>query len=365
MNRVMDAQLYEALMAFPFPGEVVGAISYGSGHVHETYCVHVHGANQVCTQFILQKLNTTAFKKPVELMENITLVTDFLRQQALDKGEDPDLYLTVIRTKDKTSFYQDSEGEYWRLYPFITNSISYDRIKFPAHFYESAKAFGNFQKQLAAFDASRLHATIERFHDTRHRLELLDRAIENNYAGRLDEVEAEIKFINEKRHYGSYLLDLYDKGYLPLRVTHNDTKLNNVLFDRDTGKAIAVIDLDTVMPGLSAYDFGDSIRFGCTQADEDEKDLSKIRFDQALYDVFCKGFMEGVDGALTRKEIEVLPWGAYIMTYEVGVRFLTDYLDGDKYFHIARPEHNLDRCRTQLKFLEEMERNWDQMQIRV
>lgn len=363
MVRNMNEQCIEALNSFPFAGEVVGALPYGEGHVHETYCVHIQGENTSCTKYILQKINTYAFKKPEELMENITLISDFLREQAMEHGEDPDLYLTVMRTRDQKSFFKDSKGEYWRVYPFIENSMSFHRIESPKQFYEAAKAFGNFQKQLSGFDAQRLHTTIDRFHDTRNRFALLEDAVQNNFSGRLEDVQEELKALNDRKDKAPFLIELHERGELPVRVTHNDTKLNNVLFDRYTGRAIAVIDLDTVMPGLSAFDFGDAIRFGCNQADEDERDLSKVRFDHELYEVFVKGFLEGTDGALTDKEIEVLPWGAYIMTYENAIRFLTDHLDGDKYFHITRNGHNLDRCRTQIRLLEEMEKNWDRLQI--
>lgn len=363
MNIEIKDQILEAMEAFPFPGVIVDVVKYGNGHVHSTYCLHVQTKDERRCKYILQKINHFAFKDPVGLMSNITKVTDYLREKAVGEGEDPKLYLTVMRTITGESFFLDSNQEYWRVYPFIENSTSYDKVISKEQFYESAKAFGNFQKQLSEFDASSLHMTIERFHDTKNRLELLDKAIELDLLGRVSEVAAEIEMINQRRDKASYLLDLYDAGELPLRVTHNDTKLNNVLFDKDTGSAIAVIDLDTVMPGLSAFDFGDAIRFGCNRAAEDEKDLSKVQFDRELYDVFVKGFLEGTDGALTRKEIEVLPYGAYIMTFENAVRFLTDYIDGDKYFHIERPEHNLDRTRTQLKFVQEMEKHWADMQI--
>ncbi|MFR9217118.1 MAG: phosphotransferase enzyme family protein [Ruthenibacterium sp.] len=232
----------------------------------------------------------------------------------------------------------------------------------PAQFYESARAFGRFQQLLAGYPAATLHETIAKFHDTRQRLANFEKALAADVCSRAKDVQPEAEFVMARKADCAYLMDLLEKGELPLRVTHNDTKLNNVLLDRVTGKGVCVIDLDTVMPGLSLNDFGDSIRFGANHSSEDEKDLSKVNFDISLYEIYAKGFLETAGGALTPMEKQCLPWGAKLMTLECGMRFLTDYLEGDHYFKTHREGQNLDRCRTQFKLVADMEAQWAAMQ---
>ena len=269
--------------------------------------------------------------------------------------------LNIIPAKDGKPYFVDSKGEYWRSYKFITDAKCCDQVEKPEDFYESALAFGNFQRLLADYPADTLHETIRGFHDTRARFEVFRQAVEKDVCGRADSVQKEIEFVLSHEDVANVFGKIQENGEVPLRVTHNDTKLNNIMIDKATGKGICVIDLDTVMPGLAMNDFGDSIRFGASTAAEDEQDLSKVSCSMELFEIYVKGFLEGCGGSLTPREVELLPMGAKVMTYECGMRFLTDYLEGDHYFKIHREGHNLDRARTQFKLVEDMENKWDTM----
>ena len=307
-------------------------------------------------------MSTSIFKKPLELMENVSGVTAWLRKKIIENGGDPEREtLTLVKSNDGLPYFVDSTGEYWRVYLFIEGATCYDAVKDDNDFYQSAVAFGHFQRLLADYPAETLHETIKDFHNTPDRLEKFKKAVAEDICGRAASVQKEIDFILEREELTHALYDLQLDGRLPLRVTHNDTKLNNIMIDDETGKAICVIDLDTVMPGLTANDFGDSIRFGASTALEDEQDLSKVSCDLHLFDVYARGFIEGCGGALTDLEIDMLPMGAILMTFENGIRFLTDHLEGDHYFHIHREGHNLDRCRTQLTLVKDMQEKLPQM----
>lgn len=268
----------------------------------------------------------------------------------------------MIPTVDGKPYYLDSKGDYWRSYKFITDATSYDQVEKPEHFYQSAVAFGNFQRLLADYPAETLHETIKGFHNTKARFATFKQVVEEDVMGRAASVQKEIQFVLDREETADYFCDLLDRGELPLRVTHNDTKLNNIMIDNKTGRGICVIDLDTVMPGLAMHDFGDSIRFGASTAAEDEQNLDKVSCSMELFELYAKGYIEGCGGKLTKREIELMPMGAKTMTYECGMRFLTDYLQGDTYFKIHREKHNLDRCRTQFKLVEDMEQKWYTMQ---
>ena len=292
-------------------------------------------------------------------MENIQGVTTFLRKKIIENGGDPDRETLNLRpAKDGKCYYLDADGDYWRSFGFIEGATCYDQVEKEEHFYQSAVAFGNFQCLLAEYPASALHETIAGFHDTASRFETFCQAVKDDVCGRAAGVKDEIRFVMEHQEIAHVFGDLQKAGKLPLRVTHNDTKLNNIMLDDQTGKAICVIDLDTVMPGLTMNDFGDSIRFGASTAAEDEKDLSKVSCSMELFELYAKGFLEGCAGSLTDLEVSLLPMGAKVMTYECGMRFLTDYLQGDTYFKIHRENHNLDRCRTQFKLVADMEEKW-------
>ena len=295
-------------------------------------------------------------------MENIVGVTGYLRNIVIERGGDPEREcLRVFFTKDGKPYFRTENGECWRCYNFITGAHACQSIDDPKTFFNAAKAFGTFQCLLADYPSSTLHETIPNFHNTRSRFADFKKAVGDDLKGRAAGVQEEIDFVLSREGDTGILVDMLSNGELPLRVTHNDTKLNNILIDRDTREGICVIDLDTTMPGLSINDFGDSIRFGANHCLEDEQDLSKVNFDIQLYEVFTRSFLEGARGSLTPAELEYLPWGARLMTLECGLRFLTDYLDGDHYFHVSHPQQNLDRARTQMKLVKDMEEQFDAM----
>lgn len=330
---------------------------WGSGHINDTFLVESD------VRYILQRMNRSIFIKPVEVMENITGVTSFLKEKIRQAGGDElRETLTVIFSEDGQPLYQDACGDYWRMYYMIEDAMCYDKVETEQDFYESARAFGNFGHLLSDYPAQTLYETIPGFHDTKARFAVFQRAVEADVCGRAEEAAAEIRFYQEREDITGVLGQLQAEGKLPLRVTHNDTKLNNIMMDKKTRKGICVIDLDTVMPGLSVYDFGDSIRFGASTGAEDEQDLSKVSLDMHLFELYTKGFLEGCQGSLTDLEIAMLPMGAKVMTYECGLRFLTDYLQGDIYFKTHRKGHNLDRCRTQMKLVADMEAKWQHME---
>ena len=352
---------HEAIEGFKLPGELKECIPYGNGHINDTYRL-TYETPEGIKRYILQRMSQNIFKKPVELMENVSGVTSWLRKKIIENGGDPEREtLTLVNSVENLPYFVDSTGEYWRVYLFIEGATCYDLVKDDNDFYQSAVAFGHFQRLLADYPAETLHETIKDFHNTPDRFAKFKKAVAEDVCGRAASVQDEINFILEREELTHALYDMQLDGRLPLRVTHNDTKLNNIMIDDETGKAICVIDLDTVMPGLTANDFGDSIRFGASTALEDEQDLSKVSCDLHLFDVYAKGFIEGCGGALTDLEIDMLPMGAILMTFENGIRFLTDHLEGDHYFHIRREGHNLDRCRTQLTLVRDMQEKLPQM----
>ncbi|MDD7390868.1 MAG: aminoglycoside phosphotransferase family protein [Lachnospiraceae bacterium] len=362
-NTAVEKDIYskidEAIGQFHFEGKLIDKTPYGSGHINDTFLLRFSLPDGSVKKQILQRVNRIVFKNPVEVMENIQGVTTFLRKKIIENGGDPDRETLNLRpAKDGKCYYLDADGDYWRSFGFIEGATCYDQVEKEEHFYQSAVAFGNFQCLLAEYPASALHETIAGFHDTASRFETFCQAVKDDVCGRAAGVKDEIRFVMEHQEIAHVFGDLQKAGKLPLRVTHNDTKLNNIMLDDQTGKAICVIDLDTVMPGLAMNDFGDSIRFGASTAAEDEKDLSKVSCSMELFELYAKGFLEGCAGSLTDLEVSLLPMGAKVMTYECGMRFLTDYLQGDTYFKIHRENHNLDRCRTQFKLVADMEEKW-------
>lgn len=357
--------IQEVVEQFDFPGTLEACTTFGNGHINDTYRLSFQVGNQN-KYYILQRMNKDVFTKPAELMENINGVTSWLKKKILENGGDVEREtLNIVCTWDGKPYYVDSAGEYWRVYLFIEHATCFEQVEEDDDFYQSAVAFGHFQRLLADYPAETLHETIENFHNTPDRFRKFKAALDADACGRAKDVQAEIRFVLEREALTHVLCDLQASGKLPLRVTHNDTKLNNIMIDDETGRAICVIDLDTVMPGLSANDFGDSIRFGASTALEDEPDLSKVSCDLHLYELYVKGFTEGCAGALTDTELDMLPMGAILMTFECGIRFLTDYLEGDHYFKIHREGQNLDRCRTQFKLVKDMEEKLPQMKAIV
>ena len=356
--------LEDAIYAFGFGQKCSYVKPFGEGHINETYAVYMQEEDgSDVPQYVLQRLNINVFKNPSQVMENIFGVTEFLREVIREEGGDVDREtLSYIKTKSGETYFEDAQGQPWRCLHFISNSVCYQTVEEPDQFYQSAKSFGHFLKQLGNYPAESLHETIPQFHDTVKRFRDFAKAVKKDVKNRSRSCKKEIAFALEREEDCGVLMEQLNKELLPLRVTHNDTKLNNILFDSDTNKGLCIIDLDTIMPGLAANDFGDSIRFGASTAEEDEKDLEKVHFDIHLYELYVKGYLEMAKDVLTPAEIESLPWGARLMTLECGMRFLTDYLQGDVYFKTAYPEHNLVRARTQFKLVKEMEEQFEAMQ---
>lgn len=346
---------------FRIDGDILKFETYGDGHINDTYLITVRFCDKE-KRYILQRINHNLFKNVDRLMENIVSVTDFLRRKITERGGDPEREtLTVIKAKDGKPYYFDGEN-YFRLYYFIESATSYSKVEKPEHFYESAVAFGHFANLLAEFDATNLYESIPYFHDTAKRYDDLLLAIDKNVVGRKGEVKEEIEFALANKEMAYSIVDKLLDGELPYKVTHNDTKLNNVMIDDATGKAICVIDLDTIMPGSILYDFGDAIRFGCNTSEEDESDFSKIKCDLGLFEEYVKGYLSALGDSVSKAEIDNLALSALVMTYECGMRFLTDYLNGDTYFKIKYPQHNLVRAKSQFALFKDMKKNYGKMQ---
>lgn len=345
---------------FGIDGELKETKTLTDGHINTTVLA-VFGNGEDSEKYLVQKINTNVFKDQDALMRNIVNVTHFLRKKIRAAGGDPEREtLHFLKTPDGGLYYNDESG-CWRIYRFIDDSYTYNMIDSTKVFCNAGESFGKFQKLLNDYPSETLLETIPDFHNTPKRVENLEKSVKADVRSRADGVRAEIEFALSRKSKAGIALDLCERGEIPLRVTHNDTKLNNILFDAKTHKGLCVIDLDTIMPGLSLYDFGDAIRFGAKTADEDEPDLSKVSISLPLYEAYTKGYLSSCAAALTRAEIDSLAFSAFLMTYECGVRFLTDYLDGDVYFRTAYPEHNLVRARNQFKMVEEIEKNLDEM----
>ena len=344
--------MISAVNQFRLQGAPIQCERFGNGHINETSLLVTDAPHL----YILQKINGHVFRDVPALMRNISLVTSHLRK----KDGNPRHVLTLVPTRDGADFIEEG-GAYYRLYEYITDSLCLSRAETAEDFKQSGVAFGRFQTWLADFPAEMLSETIPRFHDTADRYALFEAALVADVAGRKKAAGPEIDFYLSRAKEAPRLMRKRAEGLLPLRVTHNDTKLNNVMLSRQTRSPLCVIDLDTVMPGLVANDFGDAIRFGASTAAEDETELARVSLSLELYEAFAKGFLSACGKSLTGAEIQSLPLGAKLMTLECGVRFLTDYLSGDTYFHTAHSEHNLNRCRTQMKLVQDMEAKWERM----
>lgn len=355
--------LEDAIYAFGFGQKCSYVKPFGEGHINETYAVYMPVEDGEELTYILQRVNSNVFKDPAGVMENIFGVTEYLRNVVREEGGDPDREtLFYMKTKDGFNYFEDGDGEPWRCAGFIADSVCYQLVEKPEQFYQSASSFGHFLKQLKDYPAEQLHETIPDFHNTVKRFEAFEKALKRDIKNRSVSCKKEIQFVLNRKADCSVLVEQQENGQLPLRVTHNDTKLNNILFDAHTGKGLCIIDLDTIMPGLAANDFGDSIRFGAATAAEDEPNLDLVHFDIHLYEAYVKGYLEETKDVLTEEEVRSLPWGARLMTLECGIRFLTDYLQGDTYFKTAYSNHNLVRARTQFQLVAEMEQQFEQMQ---
>ena len=349
-------QIEKAAFAFQTDSAPVECKAFGHGHINNTFCVTTESGSK----YVLQRINKYVFKNPIRVMANTSSVTNYLRQRV----EDPRMTIHFIPAKDGKYYYKGCDGEFWRMYDFVSG-FTLDMPESDEDFYQSALAFGRFQELLSDYPADTLYEIIPNFHNTVDRYVQFKESVDMDIVGRVEEVQADIDFLLAREEAGGVLQKMLTAGILPLRVTHNDTKLNNVLLDTATRKSLCVLDLDTVMPGSSLYDFGDSIRFGAATAAEDEPDTSKMTLDLHLFEVYTKGFLEAAP-SLTNMEVSMLPLGAYIMTLELAVRFLKDYLDGDLYFSkICYPEHNLVRARSQMALVADMEKKWTKMNLIV
>lgn len=352
---------YQILSNFNIDGEFVSCEPYGSGLINRTY-VAVYQTGCGRKRFILQKINSKLFTNVEGLMNNIKLVTEFNRDEIVKRGGDPFREsLTLVYTKDGKAYYKTEDDEYYRVYVFIEGAIGYNVVEKPEHFYESAVAFGKFAQLLDRFDSTQLFEVLPNFHNTVKRFENFKKSLSADKLNRAKDVKPEIEFALSQEKYVSTIVNLLKSGEMPLRVTHNDTKLNNVLIDTKTDKAVCVIDLDTMMPGSICYDFGDSIRFGCNPCLEDTPETEKVIFSMPLFEEYTRGYLSVFGDTITKVERQNLAMGAILMTYECGIRFLTDYLDGDVYFRLSREGQNIDRTRTQFKLVKDMHEGYDKM----
>ncbi|HZI31966.1 MAG TPA: aminoglycoside phosphotransferase family protein [Candidatus Binatia bacterium] len=341
---------------FQLHGEFISAAPHGNGHINDTYCVACdQGGTRV--RYIFQRINHNIFKNPVALMENIWRVTEHLGKKMTGKPEPTRRVLSLIPAHDNQPCYRDPDGNHWRVYIFIEKARTFDAVESTAQAFEAAKAFGQFQKMLADLPPPRLHDTIPDFHHTPKRFAALEKAVAADVANRAQFAKAEIDFALKHKALARALLD----AGLPERVTHNDTKLNNVMLDSTTGEGVCVIDLDTVMPGLALYDFGDMVRTTTSPVKEDELDLAKVRMQFPMFEALVRGYLTEAAEFLTPDEKKLLPLSGKLITFEIGLRFLADFLAGDNYFKVHRPNHNLDRCRTQFKLVQSIEQQEDQM----
>lgn len=356
----IDTEIIEVCRIFGIEGQLVDFKVMHDGHINTTYVAKYNDAGEI-KKYLVQGINTHVFKYPDKLMDNIVGVTSFLRKKIEENGGDPDREtLSFIPAKDGKYFYY-LDDKCWRIYHYIDDSYTIDIIKNNSVFENAGRSFGLFQKNLSGYPMESLFETIKDFHNTPKRLEKLRASAEADVKGRAAEVKDEIEFALSREADAKKILKLHRDGLIPLRVTHNDTKLNNILFDKNTNESICVIDLDTIMPGFSLYDFGDAIRFGGNTAPEDEKDLDKVQISLPLFESFTRGFLSACATALTKAEVDNLAFSAKLMTFECGVRFLADYLDGDVYFKIGYDDHNLVRARNQFKLVTEIENHLDEM----
>ena len=341
---------------FEIDGRFACAAPYGNGHINDSYCAEFHLGSAV-KRFFIQRINHNVFNDPVALMENIQRVTSHLASQVAGEPDAVRRVLTLVPSRSGQAWIEDEEGNYWRAYRFIEGARSYDTVQSPQQAFQAARAFGQFQKMLTTLPPPRLHDTIPDFHHTPRRFAALECAIAADAAGRAAQAMPEIDFALARQPIVSGLID----AGLPERVTHNDTKFNNVLLDDLTGEAVCVIDLETVMPGLAPYDFGDMVRTTTSPAAEDERDLSRVEMQFPMFEALLRGYLSSAGGFLTRAEKRLLAFSGKLITFEIGIRFLADHLNGDTYFKVHRDGHNLDRCRTQFALVRSIERQEEAM----
>ncbi|NSW52869.1 MAG: aminoglycoside phosphotransferase family protein [Anaerolineae bacterium] len=362
----MDHSIDNVIAHYSFAGTVMDVHPFGAGHINDTYRLVIADAAGEKRYLILQRINRNVFHQPVQVMENIEKITRHVHGKVLAAGGDPEReVLNLVPTTTGTSFCLAADGEVWRMVKFITGARTYETVENPRHVYEVGKALGRFQAQLADFDAGQLYETIPGFHHTPGRLLAFKDIVQRDPANRVRRVKTEIDFILERQPQTAVVVDLLREGKLPWRVTHNDTKFNNVMIDDATGQGICLIDLDTVMPGSALYDFGDAVRTTTALSLEDEPDTDRAGFSLPYFETLAHGYLDAARGFLTAAEIDLLAFAGVLITLEQGIRFLGDYLAGDTYYKIHRPEHNLDRARTQIRMVQEMEGHMQQMEAIV
>lgn len=345
---------------FDIKEKFISVIPYGNGHINDTFLVQTKGKIKV-KQYILQRINHRVFKNVEGLMNNIEIVTAYVNINSPGNG-----YQKIIKTKDNKNYYFCSDTyTYWRVYTFVEDGVSFDDIVEPNLFYETGLAFGEFQKHIQDLNAEKIVETIANFHNTKIRFKNFETSVNLDLVDRVRLAKPEIDFLLSKKDYAPVIVDLLEEKKIPYRITHNDTKLNNVIFHKTTKKALSVIDLDTIMPGSILYDFGDAIRYGANKGKEDDRDLTKVGIDLNLFELFTKGFLENTAKMMNKTEIEHLAFSALLMTYELSMRFLEDYLNGDKYFKASDDEHNLRRARAQIALMKDIEKNLDKMNLIV
>ena len=359
----MNPDFSEIASQFCFRGDLLTAEPLRSGHINDSYAVVFRAPGNEPHRYLLQRINHHVFPSPERLMQNIEGITEHIRNKVRAAGGDPDREaLTLVRTVLGGVLHRTLGGEYWRAALFIEGAQTYESARSLDQVYSAAQAFGFFQRMVSDFPAEKLHETIPDFHHTPKRFKAFVEAVQRDAQNRAHAVQAEIQFVEQRAAETSVLIDSLEAGILPQRVTHNDTKFDNVMIDDETGQGICVIDLDTVMPGLSLYDFGDAVRSGANTAAEDERDISLVTVDLDIFEQLTAGYLDAAGEFLTAAEIETLAFSARLMTFECGMRFLTDHLDGDRYFRIHHPDHNLDRCRTQFKMVRDMEAKLGEME---
>lgn len=362
----MAANLLSIVQQFQLPGQFLSIAPIEKGHINDTYILVFQQGQEKTRRYIMQRINQFVFKKPEQVMGNIELITAHLRKKILAAGGDPEREtLNPVSTLDGSTYYRDEEGEVWRIYLYIEGASAYEVATSQELIYRTAWAFGNFQQLLSDFPAVLLHETIPDFHNTPWRYEMFLDACERNPHGRADEARAEIEFLKQRKADTSLLIDQWKQGLIPLRVTHNDTKLNNVMIDDVTGEAICILDLDTVMPGLALYDFGDAVRTAAALISEDDPAWQRAGISLENFTSLVSGYLDAARGFLTDAEISALAFSGRLITLEQALRFLTDYLNGDVYYKVHRSGHNLDRARTQIRMVQDMEEKFDQMETIV
>ncbi|MCP4179930.1 MAG: aminoglycoside phosphotransferase family protein [bacterium] len=356
-----DNKKFKKIMSkFNIYGDYVKTDPFGKGHINYTYKVLYNQSGSI-VPYILQKINTDIFPDPHAVTENIKLVTDHQKKYYKDHHDSSRRHLTPVKSKAHKYLFEEDNGDCWRVFFCIESAVTYEIMRDREAAYKAAKAFGEFQKTLLDLPGEELKVVIPDFHNTPKRFEALDKAIENDVADRVKDVQDEINFVMDRRKDAGVLVDMYEKGKIPERIVHNDTKLNNIMFDIHSDEPICVIDLDIVMPGFMAYDFGDMVRTATSPAEEDEKDISKVTMQFPIFKSLVKGFLETLGDSMSHDEKKSLVYGAYIIALEMIVRFLSDHINNDIYFRVHREGHNLDRARTQIALLKSIEQQWEKM----